>query len=238
MGNSILLDILYPKRCPLCGNIRSFGESGMCSGCEKELVWVKEPVCLKCGKMIEDETKEYCSDCTRIPKSFERCYPALCYEGRIKDSIYDFKYKNQRSYASFFADCIMKRHGDELKRLDIDGIVPVPVHRHKRKKRGYNQAELIAAELGKALGIKVFPDYIERTADTDPQKELNDTERLKNLNNAFKIGKNDVKLDTVLLVDDIYTSGATMEACTKVLLDYGVNKVYCSSLAIGRGYSG
>jgi len=85
--------------------------------------------------------------------------------------------------------------------------------------------------------VNVYPNYIVRNVDTNAQKELNDIERIKNLKNAFKIGENDVKLNTVLLVDDIYTSGATMEACANVLYAYGTKKVYCVCIAIGRGYS-
>lgn len=231
------IDLIYPERCPVCGDVRAFGKNGICENCNTKLPWVEMPVCLKCGKMIESDEREYCDDCTRIPKSFERCYPAFNYEGNIKDSIYRFKYKNQREYACFYADCIMKRYGQELRRISFDGIIPVPVHRHKLKIRGYNQAALLAGVLGTALSTMVYPNYIVRGVDTNAQKELSDTERIKNLKNAFKIGENDVKLDTVLLVDDIYTSGATMEACTNVLQAFGTKAVYCTCIAIGRGYS-
>ena len=179
---------------------------------------------------------EYCGDCERIPKSFRRCYPVFSYEGAIKDSIYEFKYKNQREYAKFFCDCILKGYGGDLRDALFDGIVPVPVHSHKKKIRGYNQAELIAKELGKELNIPVYGTYLVRNSDTSPQKELDDAERMKNLKNAFKINQNSVKLDKVLLVDDIYTSGATMENCTRALMGGGVGDVCCVTVAIGRGY--
>lgn len=231
-----IVDIIFPARCHLCGELRPYGDAGVCAECGKALGYVKEPVCLKCGKTIEASSDEYCSDCMRIPKSFEKCFPAFNYEGRIKDSLYEFKYKNQRGHADFYCDGIMKRHGKELNAISLDGIVPVPVHPHKKRIRGYNQAELIAGRLSKALNVPVYPEYLIRREDTDPQKELDDRERMKNLKNAFIISENVVKLDTVLLVDDIYTSGATMEACTEALYKAGVGKVYCTSVAIGRGY--
>lgn len=231
-----IVDIIFPARCPLCGELRPFGNTGVCIECEKELSYVKEPTCLKCGKTIEAASDEYCSDCIRLPKSFEKCFPAFNYEGRIKDSLYEFKYKNLRSHADFYCEGIMKRHGNELKSIHFDGIVPVPVHSHKKKVRGYNQAELIANKLSKAINVPVYLDYLIRSEDTNPQKELDDRERMKNLKNAFIIAQNVVKLDIVLLVDDIYTSGATMEACTEALSKAGVSKVYCVSVAIGRGY--
>ena len=231
-----MIDLLFPKRCPLCQTVMNFGISGVCEECEKNLCWVKDPVCLKCGKTIQDSEMEYCTDCMKIQKSFERCYPAFDYEGKIKDSLYEFKYKNQRQFADFYCDCIIKRHGKELKNLSLDGVIPVPVHTRKKKYRGYNQAQLIANKISKALKVPLYSDYLVRITDTNPQKELDDRQRMKNLKNAFKIAENVVKLDTVLLVDDIYTSGATMEACTIALKDVGVGKVYCASVAIGRGY--
>lgn len=197
---------------------------------------IKKPHCMRCGKHINLEEIEYCVDCARIPKSFKRGYPVFAYEGAIKTALYDFKYKNQREFATFFATCVSMYYKAEFARLSLDGIIPVPIHRRKRKSRGYNQAELLAIELGKQLKLPVFKDYLVRDIYTDPQKELNDQERMENLKNAFKMGANQLKLKKVLLVDDIYTSGATMEACTQVLRRFGVEEVYCTSVAIGKGY--
>lgn len=234
---NIVLDLLYPKRCPLCGSIRPYGEMAACRECIGELKQVVSPRCMRCGKTIEDETEEYCRDCRTVPKSFKRGFPAFFYEGAIKTSLYDFKYKNQRDYAEFYRDSILRIYGREIRELEFDGIVPVPVHPRKRKKRGYNQAELLAKELGKHLEVPVYPRYLERCVDTDPQKELNDKERMENLKNAFKIRQNEIKLEKILLVDDIYTSGSTIEACTRILLSAGTKAVYYTSVAIGRGYS-
>ena len=231
------LDLLYPVRCPLCKQVRPYGEDMVCPECERMLAWVEEPVCLKCGKGVEHEEDEYCEDCLRMPKSYQQGFPAFWYTDNIKTSLYDFKYKNQRNYAKFYSRSICSRYGLRLQQLGISGIVPVPVHPHKKRVRGYNQAEILANALGKELGIPVYPDYLERVIDTNPQKELNDKARMKNLKNAFKIGRNKIKLKRVLVVDDIYTSGATIEACAKVLIADGTECVYYTSVAIGRGFS-
>lgn len=236
-GNNILLDLIYPKRCAFCGEVRPFKELEVCETCLDKVKKVTVPRCLKCGKTIEDEEEEYCRDCEAIPKSFDGGFPVFFYEGAVKNALYEFKYNNQRVYASFFGECIDKCYGTHLRSLDIDGIVPVPVHPHKKRLRGYNQAEILAKEIGRRMQLPIYPNYLVRKVDTNPQKELNDVARMKNLKNAFKIGENTVKLKKILLVDDIYTSGATIEACTQVLKKAGVENIYYNSVAIGKGYS-
>ena len=238
MKKDIFLDLLYPKRCPFCQRVQPYQGSQVCEPCFKKLKKVEAPYCMKCGKTLEGEEEEYCKDCTAIQKSYERGYPVFFYEEPLKSALYDFKYKNQREYAVFFAECMDSHYGAEIRRQAPEGIVPVPVHPRKRKARGYNQAQLLAEELSKRIGVPVYADYLVRIVDTNPQKELNDKARLGNLKNAFQMNQNAIKLNKVLLVDDIYTSGATFEACTKVLLGAGTEAVYYTSVAIGKGYSG
>lgn len=231
-----LLDLIYPRRCPLCGEALPYKGKTVCRECLKKLKRIQEPKCFRCGKTIEDEETEYCKDCQNVKKSYIRGYPVFEYSGNIKNAIYDFKYKNQRNYADFFADCIFHAYKKEFEKQKFDGIIPVPVHRKKKKQRGYNQAELIAKELGERLHIPVYEKALVRVVNTNPQKELNDKARMKNLKNAFKLGLNTIELKKVLLVDDIYTTGATIEACTQVLTDAGVLEVYYTSVAIGHGF--
>lgn len=236
LNKNVILDLIYPKRCPFCKELRPYQEMQVCKKCLNKLEKVEKPYCMRCGKTVR-ENEEYCKDCRTFSKSFRRGFPVFYYKEPLKSALYDFKYKNQREYGDFFANCTFKYYGEEIKKLGIDGLVPVPVHSHKRRIRGYNQAEILARYLGNYLQIKVYPNYLIRSKDTNPQKELNDKARIKNLKNAFKIGKNKIKLRKVLLVDDIYTSGATIEACTKVLLSNETEEVYYTSVAIGKGYS-
>ncbi len=233
---SRLADLLYPRCCPFCGSLLPFGEMAACRTCMTKVKVVEPPCCLRCGKSIESEDLEYCQDCLRLPKSYVRGFPVFEYSGGIKRGIYDFKYKNQRSYGQFFADCMYAKYKKELTSLQLDGLIPVPIHKKKRKLRGFNQTELMAKCLGKHLQVPVYAKLLKRVINTNPQKELNDKARMKNLKNAFIIGKNKLELKRVLIVDDIYTTGATIEACTKVLLEHGIEEVYYVSLAIGQGY--
>ena len=123
-----------------------------------------------------------------------------------------------------------------ISRLGIDAIIPVPLHRKRRRERGYNQAELFAKEIGKRTGIPVETKLLYRCINTRPQKELNDQERKKNLKKAFTIAQNIVQLRKVLLVDDIYTTGSTVDAAAECLKVSGIQEVYVLCISIGRGH--
>lgn len=231
------IDFVYPRRCPVCGDIlkRAKAWGYICPECRKQLSYIEPPVCLKCGKHIEAEEQEYCADCKNVPKHFIRGHPVFAYSGVVRDSVLAFKYKNKREFADFYAEEIVGKYGDALRALDADGLLPVPIHRSRFRRRGYNQAELIARAVAKRLQVPCYDRELFRVAKTHVQKTLNDKERQKNIKNAFKRKRNGVKLNRVILVDDIYTTGATIEACTEVLLKTGVGQVYYISICIGQG---
>lgn len=159
----------------------------------------------------------------------------LAYNEAMKQSIYRFKYDNCRTYQDFYVQEMAKTFRTLFFRTRIDGIVPIPLHRKKQRKRGFNQAALLAEGLGRELGLPVYENLLLRTRNTRPQKELTRTERQENLKTAFKIQKKGVELKAVLLIDDIYTTGATIDAAARVLLEAGVQKIYFLSLCIGSG---
>lgn len=171
------------------------------------------------------QEQRLCYDCTHNEKHFEKNYSVLNYDELSQRMVIDLKYHNCRGYAAFFGQLIAVRLGKEIRRIDPDYIIPVPVHKSRKRMRGYNQAELVALELGKILGIKVLPDGLIRTAHTRAMKELGHDERLKELQNAFSIGAQPPDEYCVILLDDIYTTGSTIETCTKILWSEGI-KVY------------
>ena len=231
---NLLVELLFPRRCPICDKpVDKLGDY-ICKKCHGALQYVTTPYCMKCGKGLENETKEYCSDCQNMEHIFQSGRALYEYEP-IKASIYRFKYEGRKEYAEFYGKELAKHFGKLIKEWKVDAIVPVPLYWEKEKKRGYNQAVLVARVLGKELNIPVKEEIVKRVRATLPQKQLNGKERQNNLKNAFKIGENDVKLNTVVVVDDIYTTGATMDAVTACLKSADVSKVYCISLTVGRG---
>jgi ComF family protein len=230
-----LLDMVFPPRCVVCGEIMEQGEGQIHAACRKKLFPAKEPVCLHCGRPVASRRTEYCYDCARKKEFVFRQGRALyLYKGDIKKSMYRFKYSNKREYGRFFADEAAAMWGSWLERIRPDAIVPVPMYRKKEKRRGYNQAMVFARQLSRKTGIPVAEPVL-RNRDTRPQKELNDIERENNLKNAFQKEKVIVQYNKILLVDDIYTTGSTADAVSEVLLAAGAKEIYFLCICIGKG---
>lgn len=228
--------MLYPPVCPICGEVVNRDrKAGLCVNCVEKVKNVGSSFCMKCGKELEGLHGEYCYDCGRINHIYDQAAAAFVYSQGIKESIYRFKYKGKREYAEWYGKKMAELLGDRIKIWNPDVIIPVPIHKSRLKARGYNQAELIADSLGKYTGIPVNRRLLVRDKKTVPMKELEGVQRLKNIENAFNICESIVEYNTVLVVDDIYTTGATVDACAAVLRSHGVSKVYCACLCIGAG---
>lgn len=231
-----LLPLLYPRHCPVCGSVLPYGNY-ICEKCAPELPYVREPVCLSCGKPVASSEQEYCYDCRIFPKRFRAGRALFIYNDKTRPAMTAFKYKNRRVLSPFFAREICARHAGTILRWKPDLLVPVPIHKNKRRLRGYNQAALLAQDLSALLHIPCCSNLLLRCIDTPPQKALRPQARLNNLLDAFTINpacqKQLAGVSTVLLIDDIYTTGATMEICTRILHAAGVKNVYIYSVCIG-----
>lgn len=231
---NFLVELLFPRRCPICDKPVDKMGHYICKKCREHIRYVKSPFCLKCGKELKQTGKEFCEDCQNSAHLFDRGLAVYEYDS-IKEAVYRFKYAGRREYAEFFGKQTAEVLGGKIKEWKPDMIVPVPLHKDREKKRGYNQAALLGKELSKQLNIPMREEVIYRNRATVPQKELKGNERKNNLKNAFKIGQYDVKLKTIIVVDDIYTTGTTMDEMARCLKGAGAKKVYCISLAIGQG---
>ncbi len=228
------VDALFPRICPVCNEIIPYCGLDICPGCEHKLTYVCGKICAKCGKPVDDD-EVYCPDCARGRHVYDEGCAALIYDENMSKSIYRFKYNGKREFASFYGRVIEERLEERIRNWNIDCMIPVPVHKSRLKKRGYNQAALIAKQISKRLDIPVYDDIVIRTHATGAQKELGALERQNNLKKAFKVTRNVVKLESVLIVDDIYTTGATVDAVADCLKGAGVKRVFFVSLCIGRG---
>lgn len=230
-----ILDLFYPPRCPFCDELLMPGEM-LCADCGVMDWNVREPVCKRCGKPLEMEREEYCGDCSRKKHNYRQGKAVFVYRDRVRQSMYRFKYSNRREYAGFYAREAARLYADWVAACGIEVIIPVPMYPGKKRRRGYNQAEVFARELGKELNLPNDSRIVRRLRDTVPQKELNDRQRRKNLKNAFQLSEDVVKYSQILLVDDIYTTGSTIDAVAEVLLSGGAKNIYYICISIGAGF--
>ena len=228
-----LLDILYPVRCPVCDGVLPFGERYVHKACEDKLKKIGSLYCMKCGRPVLSDEEVFCRFCAIQRHEFDLGVSAYIYNDAMKNAIYRFKYGNRREYAGYFGRELAKAICKRKDILQADLIVPVPLYAGKLKKRGFNQAELLSAEVSRLLRIPMDARLVERIRSTRAQKELGAFERRKNLKKAFKIGQNDVKLKKILVVDDIFTTGSTMDEIAGVLKQAGVASIYAATLATG-----
>lgn len=229
-----LCAFVVPLHCPVCDEILLPGTL-ICDSCRSGIERAGEPVCKRCGKPLGDERVEYCRDCSRKKHLFVQGKAVFVYKGEIRQSMYRFKYANRREYALFYAREAAEQYREWVARRRIEGIIPVPMHRRKERQRGYNQAEVFARALGRELGLPTASP-VKRIRNTVPLKTLNERERRHNLKNAFHLEPDIVKWNQILLVDDIYTTGSTMDAVAEVLLSAGIKNIYYICISIGTGF--
>ena len=223
---------MYPQKCPFCGKIE---KQRICKECRKKILPVEEPRCKKCGKPIREAEKEYCYDCTMIRHVFEEGRSIWIHKEPVSRAVYALKYQNRRIYAKAFGEEMADQYGYYFREKKVELIVPVPLHRKKMRIRGYNQAALVAEVLGEITGISVDEDILVRVKNTKPLKQLNDKERRRSIRGAFSVRKS-VWAKTIVLIDDIYTTGSTLDEAARVLLKAGAEKVYFLTISIGQGY--
>ena len=227
------LGMLYPQTCCFCGEI---SKTPICDRCIEKVKYIKEPRCKKCGKPVRYHEQEYCYDCQKSKLDFEQGKSVWLHEGVVKMGIYQFKYQNRRIYGEFYAEEMFRLYGKWLQENQIDLIIPVPLHPKRRRARGYNQSEIIAKYLGRRTGIKVDKKAVVRKKYTNPQKLLGDKDRKKNLSHAFLLRKNIGDFKNILIVDDIYTTGSTINEIAKTIRLKFTSKVWFLTISIGQGF--
>ena len=233
MKHQLFLDLLFPARCAVCDAVLPLGEREICKACRGRIQYSSGALCMKCGKPVKEE-EQYCYDCSCKEHFYTQGAALFPYE-YIRTSLYRFKYGGRKEYAGFYGRQMAICFGEKQRLWKADGLVPVPLHRKKQKKRGYNQAELIARVLSDYWRIPVITNLVVRKKNTRPMKEIVGTDRQNNLKKAFKLGSNDVKLNTIIIIDDIYTTGSTIDEIAKVCRKAGIVNIYFLTVSIGYG---
>lgn len=217
--HKLFFDIFFPRRCVVCGKYNTI----LCFECAKEIEYIKTPICLRCGKITK--YGEFCSKCRSHFSLDGIIYAAIYDNAPIKELLHHLKYNQITEPAELLGDII----SDGVSMLPFDrkklAVVPVPLYIKREQQRGYNQSELIARRLSTRLGLPGGCALV-RIKNTSTQVGLRKEERMKNVMGAFCCTDKDlIRGKIVLLVDDVVTTGATLNECGKVLKEAGAKKV-------------
>lgn len=222
------LDLIYPSKtiCYMCnGTLEKDAKYSLCYNCYTELPFIPEHHCIKCStslRMIEDGPT--CEQCTNSHYYFDRAISVVKYEKDVKKLIYRFKYSDHTYLATTIGAMMtykLKHEG-----IKVDLIIPVPLYKGKERERGFNQATLLCKYIAKETNISLNIDTMTRVKNTKVMHNLTKRERLKNVENAFKIVNKEVVVNKdILLIDDIFTTGSTVNACSKELINCGAKSV-------------
>ena len=237
----IIKKFIFPSRCIVCDELLPFGfnleNEFLCDNCRSKLEFIKEPTCKKCGAMINNKDDMYCARCEdKMHDSFEYGFGLLRYNDFVKESMHRIKYLGRKEYIDFYGKCIAKVYKKKFKEINPDYLIPVPIHDARLRERNYNQAEILANSISKELlrfniDIPVKNDLIFRTKNTRVLNKLDNEDRGNELKDAFLVN-NIGYLDKVMIVDDIYTTGSTINKIAETLKKAGVNKVYFVCITI------
>lgn len=236
-----MLDLLYPPACGVCGEGLSDGKS-LCQACDVDLPRLAEPFCERCGEMFQGliDGPFSCPNCSNLKFSFEFARPAMLRDDRTLDLIHRLKYGREIHLASELGRLARDSFADPRLAPAVAGgwpLVPVPLHRKRLRHRHFNQAGEIARALSEQIGLPVV-NALNRTRETETQTLLSRKQRMENLRGAFEVtrqGKTWIgdRAEGAVLVDDVLTTGSTVNECAKTLRSAGVKKVFVVTVMRG-----
>ena len=231
-----MIEWIFPIQCPICNQIVVPKGEMYHLECFVKLEFLTEPFCKKCGMPIASEEQEYCKSCILEDRGWDFGRSIFYYRGIAKRALYQVKQEGTKELICFFALQMKKTQKNYVQTMIPDCLVPVPLHLSKFRKRGFNQAELLAREFGRQLHIPIRL-LLKKRSRTKDQKRLNRMERKRNVKDVFCVDIAEIKKGipkSVLLIDDVITTGSTLTECAKVLKKQGVQQVAFLSVCAGE----
>jgi len=218
---------LFPEnyQCISCDDeLNSDKRYGLCDNCMNVIKFIKDRACIKCGALVIADSK-VCSDCKKIARIIDKNYSSVLYEGKIRKIIHGLKYDNKKYYAKYLGKILYDKFVSLLKEYEPDIIIPVPISQERMRVRGYNQVELLLDEFETHKEI-IDCQVMVRVVDTPFQATLRRDDRMENLKGAFKLVDTTKLLNKkVLVVDDIFTTGATLDESARLIYSAGAKEV-------------
>lgn len=219
-----LLSVFFPNRCAVCGKLAD-ADAAVCEDCAPDKLSISDECC-RCGK-----PGSHCV-CTGAGWHFKRCVSLFLYGDKGRELIRRYKYYGRKDLAPYLAENLTKKVLSQYRTVTFDRIVPVPMTAQSLKERGYDQAGILAREMGRRMNIPVDEHLLYRAFESLPQHKLDQKQRFINAGRSYHpMEGRSVMGENILLVDDVMTSGATLEACACCLLHIGAEKVYCATPA-------
>ncbi len=227
-----ILKLIYPQRCVFCGELLNLNSrEAVCEKCGN-IGRLEYKTCILCRRELENKSNPICGKCMSKLGVFSDGISLYKYKD-VRDAILSFKYSGMKRRGIAFGKIMGYAVKDSNTRLiTADVIIPVPISRERFKERGYNQSDVLAKEISKEIGTKYISDMLIRTKNTVPQNSLNEIERRMNVFNAFKLNeKYNVEGKKIIIVDDIFTTGSTLNECGKTLKKAGAEELFYLTLA-------
>ena len=229
-----LLDVILPPICHICHSfIPDAGKIHICPTCRDLLPLVSSPLCPLCGIPFSGTGSDHrCGTCLTHTPHFDSARAHFLYEGAIRDLIHSFKYSHKTHLRNPLALLALEGMSGFLADQNPHLLIPVPLHRTRLRQRGFNQAVLLVRAISRHLSLPMLTDALARTRSTEPQIDLSATERRMNVSGAFTVGRPDlVAGKRILLLDDVMTTGSTMDECAKELKKAGADAVIAATIA-------
>jgi ComF family protein len=228
LGNS-LSGLLFPWTCPGCNTLLKY-PSVICSNCESYLPKISEPFCKRCGTAFPQHWKvSICPECHHRKHRITAIRSAYEYEGLVAQMIKEAKYLRKGRYLHYLAEQLFVLARAEFP-SSIQAVIPIPLHKNREWTRTFNQAEILAVQIAKLWDLPVWY-ALKKVSRTKPQSSLSGSTRRFNLQNAFKFRRSKHHAKSVLLVDDVITTGSTLNECARVLRMNGVKRIYAVTVA-------
>lgn len=235
-----MLNLVYPAVCGICDRkllSESEEDLSICADCAVKIKKNPAPYCVKCGRSLRGlvDSVETCWECPKKEFFYERSWSGFLYEGPVKDALHLLKYSKKLSLGSLFCGLLVRFIKENPEIIEgTDGIAAVPLHSVKFREREFNQAHLLAAAIAGEFDITDLSRCLKRAVSTRPQSELDKNERLENVKGTFEVIKPSlVYKKNLLIVDDLFTTGATLNECSKALKKIGAGKLNCLTFARG-----
>lgn len=222
-----VLDLLYPPKCLVCDDMSG---KYLCDDCLSEISFIKPPICFRCGAPLDDRQ---CVECKDADYAFITARSVAVYDGVLKDAIHKLKYSGHEILGPILGSIMVEYlRSIPYHIAKYDCIVPMPIHISRLKQRGFNQAALIANEIGNALGLPVMNGVLVRNRSTHPQVDLPIEDRHSNVLGAFStLREAGIAGISVILIDDVFTTGSTADAAARALIDGGAREVHVLTMA-------